>query len=92
MSLSLQKPRTVRTAGKQQYTASDQCRINNSSKYSNCYGSHAFWAPRSSVINLIYHIMCKIFFSLKSQYFAEFSIGSKRRFSVECCLCPEILV
>ena len=48
-------------------------------------------APRSSVINLIYYIIRKIFFSLRSQSFAKFAI-SKRRFSIERCLCPEIIV
>jgi len=38
-------------------------------------------APRSSKINLIYYIVCKIFFSLRSQYFAKFAISSMRRFS-----------
>jgi len=32
-----------------------------------------------------------IFFSLRNQYSAEFAI-SKRRFSIERCLCPEIRV
>jgi len=49
-------------------------------------------APRSSVINLIYFIIHKIFFSLTSQYFAKFAISSKRRFSIERCPCPEILI
>ena len=49
-------------------------------------------APRSSVINLIYYIIYKIAFSLRSQYFDKFAISSKRRFSIERCLCPEIFV
>jgi len=49
-------------------------------------------APWSSVINLIYYNLCKIFFSQNSQYFAKFGISSKRRFSIECCLCLDILV
>jgi len=49
-------------------------------------------APQSSIINLLYYIICKIFFSPRSQYFAKFAVSSKRRFSTERCLCPEILV
>ena len=49
-------------------------------------------APRSSVINLFYYIIYKIFFSLRSQYFAKLVISSKRRFSIERCLYPEIPV
>jgi len=37
-------------------------------------------APRSSVTNLIYDIIYKIFFSPGSQYFAKFAISSKWRF------------
>jgi len=48
-------------------------------------------APRSSVTHLIYYIIYKIFFSLRSQYFAKFAISSKRTFSVKRCQCPEIL-
>ena len=47
---------------------------------------------RSSVITFMYYIIYKIFFSLRSQYFAKFAISSKRRFSIESCLCSEILV
>jgi len=39
--------------------------------------------PRSSVINLICYIVYKTVFSLRSQYFAKFSISRKRRFSFE---------
>jgi len=49
-------------------------------------------APRSSVINLIYYIIYRLFFSLRCQYFAKCAISIKRRFSIECYLCPEILV
>ena len=49
-------------------------------------------APVSSVMNLIYYIINKNLFSLRSQYFAKFAISSKRRFSIERCLCPQILV
>jgi len=31
--------------------------LNNSSKCSNCYGPRAFWAPLSSVINIVYYII-----------------------------------
>jgi len=48
--------------------------------------------PRSSVINLIYYIIHKIFFNLRSQYFANLATSSKRWFSIERRLSPEILV
>ena len=48
--------------------------------------------PRSSAINLFYYIIYNIFFSLRSQYFAKFAKSSKRRFLIERCLYPEILV
>jgi len=56
------------------------------------YGPHAFGSPRSSIINLIYYISHKIFLSLRSQYLAKFAINSKGRFSIDLCLCPEIVV
>ena len=46
-------------------------------------------ATRCSEINLIHYIIYNIVFNLK--YFAQFSISNKRRFSVERCMCPEIL-
>ena len=55
-------------------------------------GTALLKAPRSSVINLMYYIIYKNLFSLRSQYFAKVAISSKRRFSIERCLCPEILV
>jgi len=54
------------------WTDGTHSRIDNSSKCSNCYGPRAFGDPWSSVINLIYYILWKTFFSLKSQYFANF--------------------
>ena len=70
----------------------NQCQIDNSSKCSSYYGLHAFRSPRSSVTNFIYYSIYKIFFNLRSQYFVKFAVSSKGRFSIECCLCPEILV
>jgi len=49
-------------------------------------------APRSSAAYLLYYIMYKIFFGLKSQYFATFAISGKQGLLLERCLCPEILV
>jgi len=49
-------------------------------------------APRSSAINLIYYITYKIFFNQRNQCFAKFAVSSNQRFSVEGCLCPDILV
>ena len=69
-----------------------QCRSNNSSKRSNCYGPRVFGGSRSSAINLIYYIVYKTFFNLRSQYCAKLAVSSKLRFSIEGCLCPEILV
>ena len=69
-----------------------QCRINNSSKCSNCYGPRVLGTPWSSEINLIYYIVYKIFFNLRSQYCAKLAVSSKQMFSIEGCLCPEILV
>jgi len=43
------------------------------------------------VINLIYYIIYKIFYSLRSQYFAKFAKSSKRRFSIERRLRQKIL-
>ena len=66
-----------------------QCRINNSTKCSNWNGSYAVSCNESFYyIWLVYNT----FFSLRTQYFAKFAISSKRRFSIERCLCPEILV
>jgi len=48
--------------------------------------------PAVFAINLIYYIIYNIFFNLRNQYFAKFALSSKQRFSVEGCLCPEILV
>jgi len=64
-----------------------QCRIYNSSKCNNCYRPRVFGGPTV-------FCLCKIFFSLRSQYFAKFAISrpSKRRFSIERWLYPEILV
>jgi len=58
----------------------------------NATGLALLRAPRSSVINLIRYIIYKKLFSLRSQYFAKFARSSKRRFSIERCLCPEIHV
>jgi len=55
-------------------------------------GAAFLGAPRSSAINLIYYIIYKIFFYLINKYFAKFAVSSKQRFSIEVCLCPEILV
>ena len=73
------------------YSHPDQCRIKNSSKCSNCYGPRAFGgsAVFSNKCYLLHYI--EDFFNLRSQYFATFAISSKRRFSIEHCLCPEIL-
>jgi len=68
-----------------------QCRINNSSKCSNYYGPRAFGVPRSSIINLIYYIICKIFFGLRSQDFAKFAISIKRRFSLNAVCVQKFL-
>jgi len=43
----------------------------------------AFLAPRSSAIYFIYYIVHKIFFNLRSQYCAKFSVSSKQKFSIE---------
>jgi len=69
-----------------------QCRINNSSKCSNCYGPRAFGGPavfcnKSCLLHYVYD-----FFSLRSHYSAKFAISSKRRFSTERRLRPEILL
>jgi len=41
---------------------------------------------------LLHYTVYKNLFSLRSQYFAKLAISSKRRVSIERCLCPEILV
>jgi len=51
------------------------------------------WGPLGLLaIKRIYYIIYKIFLNLRNQYFAKFSVSSKQRFSIEDCLCPEILV
>ena len=69
----------------------NQCRINNSSRCSNCYGPRAFGGP-AVFCNKSYLLHYKIVFSLRSQYFAKFATSRKRSFSIERCLRPEILV
>ena len=54
-------------------------------------GSALLGAPRSSAIYLLYYIIYKIFFGLRSQYFAAFAISGKQGFSVKRCLRPEVL-
>jgi len=49
-------------------------------------------APRSSAIYLLYYIMYQILFGPISQYFATAGICGKQGFSIERCLCPDILV
>jgi len=57
-------------------------------------GPAFFGAPQSSgsTSYLLHYTVYKIFFNLRNQYFVKFAVISKQRFSIEGCLCPEILV
>jgi len=48
-------------------------------------------APRSSVINLIYYIIYKMFFILRSHYCANFAISSKRSFQLNAVCVQKFL-
>jgi len=50
----------------------------------------AVFCNKSYLLHYIYKIVQSK--KSRSQYFAKFAISSKRRFSIERCLCPEILV
>ena len=54
-------------------------------------GPRALGAPRSSVINLIYDIIYKIIFCLRSQYFAKFAVSSKRDFQLNAVCVQKFL-
>jgi len=63
-------------------TSHGQCRITIVANVAIATGPAVFGTPRSSVINLIYDIIYKIIFSLRSQYFAKFAKSSKRGFQM----------
>jgi len=68
-----------------------QSRINNNSKCSHCYGPRAFGSP-AVFCNNSYLLHYIDLFQSKKSAFAKFAVSSKRRFPIESCLCPEILV
>jgi len=57
------------------YVWPTQCRINNSSRCSNCYWPRALEGPAVFCIKF-YLLQYKIVFSLWSQYFAKFATSS----------------
>jgi len=83
------------TSSSNPVTRPTQCRINNSSKCSDCYGPRAFGGPavfcnKSYLLHCIRN--CSVWEVNKSVFCYICRVSSKRRFSIERCLCPEILV